>query len=90
MEGLVATERAERHLRLCEWMLTRSNEALSRRTIVPLLDDLTPGAWYKVMSFVDYALQRNEDNDEPVLRSAGGYWHYVAPSASGSTRDRAS
>ncbi|MFO7975761.1 MAG: helicase-associated domain-containing protein, partial [Candidatus Hydrogenedentota bacterium] len=54
----------------------------SRSTIAALLDDLTPGAWYSVMEFIDYALQRNEDDDMPVLRSAGGHWQYVTPSAS--------
>ncbi len=86
VEKLVATERIERHLRLCDWLLTRSNEGVSRRAMVPLLDELTVGAWYSVMGFIDYALQRNEDNDEPVLRSAGGHWHYVAPSASMASR----
>ncbi|MEA3365275.1 MAG: helicase-associated domain-containing protein, partial [Candidatus Hydrogenedentes bacterium] len=79
-------ERVERHLSLCDWLLSRSNEDASCGTIASLLDELTPGAWYSVMEFIDYALQRNEDNDVPVLRSAGGHWHYVTPSASMSSR----
>lgn len=86
LEELVATERIERHLRLCDWLLSRSNERVSRRTIEALLDDLGTGTWYSVMEFIEYALQQNEDNDVPVLRSAGGHWQYVTPSASMSSR----
>ncbi len=86
IEALVATGRIERHLSLCEWLLTRSNEAVSRRTMAPLLDELAVGSWYSVMDFVDHALQFSEDSDAPVLRSAGGFWHYVSPSATGSSR----
>ncbi|HNZ18573.1 MAG TPA: helicase-associated domain-containing protein [Candidatus Hydrogenedentes bacterium] len=85
VEGLAAAGRIDRHLRLCKNLLAHSNEWASRFTIAPLLGELTVGAWYPVMGFVEHALRRNEDNDEPVLRSTGGFWHYTSPSATGSS-----
>ena len=85
VEGLATTERADRHLHLCDMLLSRSSESMSRRFITLLLADLAVGAWYPVMSFVEYALQRSEESGAPVLRSAGGHWQYLAPGASGSS-----
>ena len=86
VEHLVGMDRAGRHLHVCEWLLARGREAGSGRLMTPLLDDLELGQWYPIMDFISATLRRNDDEEEAVLRSAGGHWHYTAPSASASAR----
>ncbi len=86
VEELVSMDRAARHVRVCEWLLARGRETGSGRLMRSLLDDLEVGAWYPLMGFITEALRRNEDEEEPVLRCAGGHWHYTTPSGSASAR----
>ncbi|MCP4638916.1 MAG: hypothetical protein GY851_00710 [bacterium] len=85
LESLVGTGRIQRHSVLCEWLLSNSNESSSRRVMAGMLDELKPGAWYPVMDFISYVRERCAEDEQAVLRNAGGHWRYVSPSAAASS-----
>lgn len=82
LDDLIQQHRVERHRVLFDWLCSRGSEADARRMMAEMLDELKADAWYPVMDFIQYALHRNAENEQPVLRNAGGHWHYISPSSS--------
>jgi len=88
LEALVDIEHFERHRMLFEWLCSRGDEGVSRRAVAEVLDAMKPGSWYRTMDFIEYALQRREEQDEYILKSRGGHYAYVSP-GSAANADRA-
>jgi len=84
----VDIEHFERHRMLFEWLCSRGDEGVSRRAVAEVLDAMKPGSWYRTMDFIEYALQRREEQDEYILKSRGGHYAYVSP-GSAANADRA-
>ena len=82
LEDLIKLERLARHKILFDWLKDRGSDADSRRVLGALLDEMKPGAWYSTVGFVRHAMRIGAQNGHPVLKSAGGHWHYVNPAAS--------
>jgi hypothetical protein len=61
--------------------MSTGNEPESRRVLTGLLDELKPGTWYPVVDFVRLAMKRDAEDEPPVLKSQGGHYKYVSPSA---------
>ena len=80
LENLLPLEPFQRHRILFEWLTASGNESASRKTLTRLLDEIKPNTWYPVIEFVNFAMQANAKQGMPVLRHAGGTWHYLAPS----------
>lgn len=88
LDALLPLDRVSRHRILYEWLVSQGDEALSRKLLVSLLEDLRVGVWYDVIEFVAYALQSNEESVQPVLRQKGAQWQYMSPSVSGHWESR--
>jgi hypothetical protein len=81
LECLLNLNPVERHRLLFEWLTTSGNEQGARRTLTRLLDGIKAGVWYPLVEFVDYAMQANAKQGQPVLKQSGGHWRYVAPAS---------
>lgn len=81
IDALVTMDRVARHRTVADWMTAGGTEAASRRTLATLMDELKPGAWYPLDSFVRRSLSLRSENEQPVLRQVDGQWRYVSPSA---------
>ena len=55
---------------------------MSRHLLNRLFEELKPGVWYPTIEVVNYGMRLQSEDEQPVLRSSGGHWHYVSPSAS--------
>lgn len=82
LEGLVGLNRLARHRVLLDWLLSRGTESDSLRILARFIEEMKPTGWYSVAGFVDDVLRARAENERPVLKSAGGHWRYVSPSAS--------
>jgi len=49
------------------------------------MDEMKRGAWYPVMNSIAYVTETREEEEQAVLKNAGGHWHYVYPSATSSS-----
>lgn len=83
LDSLLKTEWVPRHIQLTEWLLSRDKERLSRRFLCSLLEELKPGTWYRTIDVVRHALSVRAEDEQPVLKSSGGHWHYVSAITSG-------
>jgi hypothetical protein len=81
LEALIRAGRLERHRLVYDWYMAQGEQGMARRMFVSLLEDLEPDAAYAVTDFIAYAMRVNSEDEQPVLRPAGGHWHYVSPSA---------
>ena len=86
LEPLIELDRVRRHGVLFDWFVSSGNEAASRSILTELLDEMKPGAWYPTLDFVRYAMQASAEHERPVLKSAGGHWQYISPSATSSAQ----
>ncbi|MBM3288683.1 MAG: hypothetical protein FJY92_00890 [Candidatus Hydrogenedentes bacterium] len=86
LDALIGLDRIGRHHVLFEWLMTTGSENASRRRMAALLDELKPDTWYPVTDFVDYAQRREMEGDRPIIKNAGGHWHYAG--ASGANTER--
>ncbi|MCC6697395.1 MAG: helicase-associated domain-containing protein [Candidatus Hydrogenedentes bacterium] len=86
LESLVAMHRVSRHRIIFEWLTQGGNESASRRVLAGFLDEVKPDAWYPITDFIDYAMRLGSETEQPMLKCAGGHWHYVSPSATNSER----
>ncbi|MBI4558051.1 MAG: helicase-associated domain-containing protein [Candidatus Hydrogenedentes bacterium] len=82
LDDILKMDRLSRHRVLFEWLVGNRNETASRRLLTGLLDELKPGSWYPVMDFIRFAMRTTEQSEQPVLKSMGGHWQYLSPSAS--------
>lgn len=78
---LIDMDRLDRHQAIYAWLMEQPNETASRKRLTALLDQCRDGAWYLATDFVRAAVNANAHDELPVLRSAGGHWHYISPSA---------
>ncbi|MFA6239499.1 MAG: helicase-associated domain-containing protein [Candidatus Hydrogenedentales bacterium] len=85
LEDLLAMDRLQRHELVFNWLTAGGNEQASCRVLCGLLDELKPDAWYPVIDFIEHALHVASDTEQPMLRNAGGHWHYVSPVAAGNS-----
>ncbi len=83
LESLLEMDRFSRHRILYEWLVSIESERASLRTLINVLEEMKSGAWYPTIDFVKYATSLNTENEEPVLKSAGGHWQYISPSVAG-------
>ncbi len=81
LEDLIELSRLQRHRILFDWLTARTNEAMARRSLIEMLDEMKPGTWYPTMDAVRHAVVSGQDGEQPVLQPASGRWHYVNPSA---------
>lgn len=81
IEKLLDVSRFDRHRIIADWLLSTPNERESRRVLAAFSDELKPKAWYANLEFVEYSLRGSEDSEQPVLKSSGGHYRYVNPSA---------
>ncbi len=89
-DSLIRMDRVSRHRLLCEFLLSKGDEAASRGLLASLLDDMRIGTWYSTLEFVEYATQTSQEYEQPALKPAGAHWHYVSPSFSGQSESRLS
>lgn len=85
LEDLLGMDRLQRHAIVFNWMTSGGNEQASSRVLCSLLDELKPDTWYPALDFIEYALHAASDMEQPILRNAGGHWHYVSPVAAGNS-----
>ncbi len=81
LEPLLSLHRLDRHKMLFDWLTKSSPHSHARRIFTEALEDITPGVWYRVTDFVRHATRKNSDREQPVLKAAGGHYHYASPSA---------
>lgn len=82
LEGLLRLSRLERHRAAFDWLLPRANATDARRVLLRLIEERPGDHWWPVMDVIAYAARLGESQDPPTLRSAGGHWGYVSPTAS--------
>jgi hypothetical protein len=82
LDSLLKLDIVSRHRLLCSWLLSTENEAYSRRLLTRLIEELKPGVWHSTIDAVRYAMALQTEDEQAVLRSSGGHWLYVSPSAS--------
>ncbi|MBX7257149.1 MAG: helicase-associated domain-containing protein [Candidatus Hydrogenedentes bacterium] len=85
LEDLLGMNRLQRHEIVFNWLTSGGNEQASCRVLSSLLDDLKPDGWYPTLDFIEHALHAASDMEQPILRNAGGHWHYVSPVAAGNS-----
>lgn len=88
LDALVGLDRVSRHRILCEWLLSKGDEAVSRKVLVSLLDEMRSGAWYETTAFVAFATETGGEQDPPTLKPVGAHWQYVNPKVSGQVESR--
>ncbi len=86
MERLIDMNRVERHRIIFDWLTEGGNESASRRVLAALLEEIKPDTWYPITDFIEYAMRLGSETEQPILKNAGGHWHYVNPSAASSER----
>jgi hypothetical protein len=90
MGRLVPLPPAERHRALFEWLMTRGGHREPRRIVADTVTSLKQSAWYPALDYIRYALHHGAENEQPVLKNAGGHWRYASLAASpGFERDLA-
>lgn len=85
VSDLVKLDPLSRHKIVFDWLASNANEAESRRILTGFLEEAKPKAWYSVTDFVAYAVQRTSENEQAVMKSAGGHWHYVSSAGVGTS-----
>ncbi len=82
LDSLLKLDRIGRHRILYDWFLSADKEGYSRRVLTGLLDVLKPGAWYRTVEVVRNTMAARAEDEQPMLKCAGGHWHYVSPGTS--------
>ncbi|MBN2309497.1 MAG: helicase-associated domain-containing protein [Candidatus Hydrogenedentes bacterium] len=82
LDSLIALDRISRHRILFDWLTARGGESETRRALRDALDEMKPDTWYPVMDFIEHCRERVAEDEQPVLKNAGGHWGYSSPSAS--------
>ncbi|MCC6144909.1 MAG: helicase-associated domain-containing protein [Candidatus Hydrogenedentes bacterium] len=82
LEHLVQLDRLDRHRLLFEWFISQGDESYSRKLLAQCIDEVRPGVWYSTIEFIRAALEQASENEQPLLKQAGGHWQYMSPSAS--------
>jgi hypothetical protein len=82
LEPLLKLDPITRHRILCDWLLASDKEACSRRLLTRLFEELKPAVWYPTIDVVRHAMALLGEDEQPLLKCAGGHWHYTSPSAS--------
>lgn len=86
LESLLELNRIDRHRIIFEWLTSTGNESASKRVLSGLLDEIKTETWYPITDFVDHAMRLGSETEQPLLKNAGGHWHYVSPTAASSER----
>lgn len=82
LDALVAMSPLERHKLLFDWLMGADKETHSLKVLTALMEELKPGAWYPVLDAVRNAMAVQAEDEQPVLRNVGGYWHYASTGTS--------
>ncbi len=88
LDALLKLDRVSRHRVICEWLLSKGDEAASRKVMAGLLDEMRSGAWYESTVFVAFASDAGGEQDQPTLKPVGAHWQYVSPRVSGQLETR--
>lgn len=86
LDTLIEMNRLERHRIIFDWLTSTGNESASKRVLSGLLDEIKTETWYPITDFVDHAMRLGSETEQPLLKNAGGHWHYVSPTAASSER----
>ncbi len=86
LESLIEMDRISRHRIIFDWLTQTGNESASRRVLSGLLDEVKTESWYPITDFIEHAMRLGSETEQPLLKNAGGHWHYVSPSAASSER----
>lgn len=81
IENLIDLDRLSRQKILFDWLMSKGDDAGVRRLFVELLDEMKPNAWYPTIPFIRRAVHLHEENEQPVLKTRGGAYTYLSPSA---------
>lgn len=81
IENLLRTSRVTRQKILADWLLSGERSECPRRLLAAMCEEMKPGKWYSVVDVVRLAVSMRSEDEQPVLRSAGGHWAYMSPSA---------
>ncbi|HEX72247.1 MAG TPA: hypothetical protein ENN65_02920, partial [Candidatus Hydrogenedentes bacterium] len=82
LDNLIGLNRLQRHRLVYDWLNAQNTDASACDVIERALADLRPGAWYRVMDFIEYARKVVDHSEASVLRAAGAHYEFVSPSAS--------
>ena len=81
LESLIKIDHIERHKILYEWLMKTGDEKASKRLLANLLEHLDLNTWYKTDDFIQFAIEKHEEKDPPVLKVKNGLHSYVSPGA---------
>ncbi|MBI2433892.1 MAG: helicase-associated domain-containing protein [Candidatus Hydrogenedentes bacterium] len=88
LETLLGLDRIQRHRVLYDWLVSRGDEASSRRLLAEMLEEIKVGQWYSALEFIRVAAQLTAGQELPALRPTGAHWQYLSPAASGQAEQR--
>lgn len=88
LEKLIGVDRVSRHQLLCNWMLEQGDDMTARNLMHDSLDEIKPGAWYPLQSFVRVVMRWSEEEEQLVLKQSNGQWRYVNPSVTDQAKNR--
>jgi len=88
LEGLIRLDRISRHRVLCDGLLNKGEDAVSRNLLIDVLEDMKVNVWYPAMDFIEYAMQRSAETEQPVLKASGAHWQYLSTATSGQAEQR--
>lgn len=88
LEDLANNERFERHRQVYNWLSGQRDLIEQRRMLTAMLDHVKHGQWYTLSDFVDFAMKAAIDDEQPVLKLAGGHWKYVGAGSGGQADNR--
>lgn len=83
LEALLELPPVERHQAVCAWVLSTGNEPAARVLAETMLEELKPKAWYNLRDAVASAVRAQAEEEQPVLKHAGGHWRYLSPCVAG-------
>ncbi len=81
LESLIKVDHIDRHKVLYEWLMNTGNEKASKRLLSNLLEHLELNRWYQVEEFIEFAIEKHEESDPPVLKMNNGVYNYISPGA---------
>ena len=81
LESLIKIDYIDRHKILYEWFINTGDEKASKRLLANLLENLSPSSWYKTEDFIQFAIDKHEEHDPPVLKMQNGLYNYISPGA---------
>ena len=90
LEALIQKDRIGRHTELYSWFMQRGDDTYVRNLLVEVLEELKVDQWYSTHDLIEWLVEKNAGQDQPVLKQSGNGWEYICPASSGQSETRLS